>query len=284
MTATSDMAELVCQLKAGGQNFAVATVIRTVSVTAAKPGAKAVIDGEGLVIDGWIGGGCARHAVIKAARRAIAEGKPCIVSIQPEELLAERGLASGDEYEGRLMASNHCPSKGTMDIFVEPVLANPELLILGSSPVASMIVQIAAGFGFSVSVMREAVGLIDESTVQAVYEDYSDVVPEHPHRYVLIATQGSGDVVALSEALRWQFRYVGFVGSRKKMAYLEEKLFEQGCDRAALQRVKAPAGLDIGAVSPLEIALSVLAEIVQIRRTTVNQEQDCATGSVSERA
>lgn len=267
MTPISDMAELLARLKDGGESFAVATVIRTVSVTAAKPGAKAVIDADGQVLEGWIGGGCARHAVIKAARKAIADGQPRLVSLQPKELLAEQGLASGDEYEGRVMASNMCPSKGTMDIFIEPVLANPELLVLGGSPVASMIVQLAAGFGFSVTVMRDSFEAQSDSSIKTVYDDYSDVKPDHAHRYVVIATQGSGDVDALRAAVGWQFRHIGFVGSRRKMAFLRDKLLAEGLDDTALQRIKAPAGLDIGAVTPLEIGLSILAEVVQIRRT-----------------
>lgn len=268
MTPTKDMEELIFRLKAGGSNFAVATVIRTVSVTAAKPGAKAVIDADGQVVEGWIGGGCARHAVIKTARKCIADGQPRFVSIQPEELLSEQGLASGDEREGTVMASNMCPSKGTMDVFVEPVLANPELLVLGASPVAMMVVQLAAGFGFSVSVMQSAITANSgDLPVQTVYKGYDDVVAEHAHRYVLVATQGSGDVDALSAALGWQFRHIGFVGSRRKMAFLQEKLLARELDAAAVQRIKAPAGLDIGAVTPLEIALSILAEIVQVRRT-----------------
>ncbi len=267
MIPITDMAELVCRLKAGGQSFAVATVIRTVSVTAAKPGAKAVIDASGQIVEGWIGGGCARGAVIKAARKAIEDGQPRLVSIQPQELLAEQGLASGDERDGRVMASNMCPSQGTMDVFVEPVLANPELLVLGGSPVAAMVVQLAAGFGFSVSVIRDALALENDQNVQRTYDTFSDVPPEHSHRYVVVATQGSGDVDALSAALAWQVKHIAFVGSRRKMGFLRDKLLAKGLDASALQRVKAPAGLDIGAVTPLEIALSILAEIVKLRRT-----------------
>ena len=267
MTPTTDMAELVCRLKAGGENFAVATVIRTVSVTAAKPGAKAVIDANGQIVEGWIGGGCARGAVIKAARKAIEDGQPRFVSIQPQELLAEQGLASGDERDGRVMASNMCPSQGTMDVFVEPVLANPELLVLGGSPVAEMVVQLAAGFGFSVSVIRDSQALDSGQNVQRIYDSLSEVPSEHIHRYVVVATQGSGDLDALTAALAWQVRHIAFVGSRRKMAFLHDKLLAKGLEAIALQRVKAPAGLDIGAVTPLEIALSILAEIVQVRRT-----------------
>jgi len=267
MTPISDMTELLSRLKAGGESFAVATVIRTVSVTAAKPGAKAVIGADGQVLEGWIGGGCARHAVIKAAKKAIDDGQPRLVSLQPKELLAEQGLASGDEHEGRVMASNMCPSKGTMDIFVEPVLANPELLVLGSSPVAAMVVQLAEGFGFSVATMRDSLATQSGSSPQTLYDNHADVTPEHAHRYVVIATQGNGDVDALRAALGWQFRRIGFVGSRRKMSFLRDKLLAEGFDGASLQRIKAPAGLDIGAVTPLEIALSILAEVVQVRRT-----------------
>ena len=113
-----------------------ATVVRTVSVTAAKAGAKAIIRPDGTIAAGWIGGGCARGAVLKAAREALADGEPRMVSVQPEDLLAELGVKPGESRDGVRFASNMCPSQGTMDIFVEPVLPHPSLVILGASPVA----------------------------------------------------------------------------------------------------------------------------------------------------
>jgi len=136
MTAPIEMLDLVAQMKAAEESFVLATVVRTVSVTAAKAGAKAIIRPDGSIVAGWIGGGCARGAVLKAAREALADGTPRMVSVQPENLLAELGVRPGENRDGVRFASNMCPSKGTMDIFVEPVLPHPSLVILGASPVA----------------------------------------------------------------------------------------------------------------------------------------------------
>ena len=123
MAAHVEVMDLVAQIKAAEQAFVLATVVRTVSVTAAKAGAKAIIRPDGTIVAGWIGGGCARGAVLKAAREALADGEPRMVSVQPEDLLAELGVKPGENRDGVRFAANMCPSKGTMDIFVEPVLA-----------------------------------------------------------------------------------------------------------------------------------------------------------------
>ena len=134
MTKHVEVMDLVAQLKAAEEAFVLATVVRTVSVTAAKAGAKAIIRPDGTIVAGWIGGGCARGAVLKAARDALADGEPRMVSVQPENLLAELGVKPGENRDGVRFATNMCPSKGTMDVFVEPVLPHPSLVILGGKP------------------------------------------------------------------------------------------------------------------------------------------------------
>ncbi|OED42795.1 hypothetical protein AB833_05540 [Chromatiales bacterium (ex Bugula neritina AB1)] len=263
---SADMTDLVHLLKSGGDEFAVATVVRTISVTAAKPGAKAIINASGEILEGWIGGGCARHAVITAAKKSIADGEPRFVSIQPEEILKERGLHAGEERDGVTIASNLCPSKGSMEIFVEPVLSSPDLLVLGASPVAAMLVRLGGSFGFNVSVIDTNLPDYPAELVKNHYTQASEIPKDHPHRYTVVATQGSGDVDALLAVLALQSRYIGFVGSRRKLLFLKEKLKTQGLSDNSLQHIKGPAGLDIGGVTPQEIALSILAEIIQLRR------------------
>ena len=149
MTAHVEVMDLVAQMKAAEQAFVLATVVRTVSVTAAKAGAKAIIRPDGTIVAGWIGGGCARGAVLKAAREALADGEPRMVSVQPENLLAELGVKPGENRDGVRFASNMCPSKGTMDVFVEPVLPHPSLLVLGASPVAMSLAAQARQLGLT---------------------------------------------------------------------------------------------------------------------------------------
>lgn len=263
-TQATDISAIVQDLKAAGNQFAVATVVRTVSVTAAKPGAKAIIDASGQVVDGWIGGGCARGAVIRAAKKSIEDGEPRLVSLRPEELLKEEGLNAGEELNGVLSANNMCPSRGSMDIFVEPVLSDPQLLIIGASPVARMLATLARSFTFDLLCASEDTTAWSASGIEPVAVDQVPV--QHRHRYIVVATQGSGDTAALEKALALEARQVSFVGSPKKMAHLKNKLRENGLPDAPINAIKGPAGLDIGAVTPQEIALSILAEIVSQRR------------------
>ena len=142
--------------QAKGQTFALATVVRTISVTAAKAGAKALIGSDGSIEEGWIGGGCARAAVLKAAREAIADGKARLISVQPPDALQDQGIAAGEERAGIRFAKNMCPSEGTMDIFVEPVLPLPQLLVCGSSPVAVAVADLGRRIGFALTVCAPA--------------------------------------------------------------------------------------------------------------------------------
>ncbi len=151
MTIQSDTMAMIQVMQQQEVPFAVATVVRTVSVTAAKAGAKALILEDGTVISGWIGGGCARGATLKAARDSIADGQPRLISIQPKDLLADLGISAGETKDGIRYANNMCPSQGTMDIFVEPILPRPELVVMGASPVALALTDNAGPFGFDVT-------------------------------------------------------------------------------------------------------------------------------------
>lgn len=268
MTPATDILDVVSNLKATGEAFALATVVRTVSATAAKAGAKAVIRPDGTISEGWIGGGCARSAVLKAAREAIADGKPRLVSIRPEDLLQEQGVSPGEEAEGVRFARNMCPSQGTMDIFVEPMLPKPELIVCGASPVAIALAGLAKQFGYRVVACAPKTTSGTFGDVDRHYDDFDFDASDTHERFIVVATQGAGDIAALRAALLAKARRIAFVGSRKKMAKLREKLSAEGLSADALDRVKAPAGLDIGAITPQEIALSILAEITQLRRQT----------------
>jgi xanthine dehydrogenase accessory factor len=230
-----DILDRVAELKAAGQPFALATVVRTVAVTAAKAGAKAVIRPDGTISEGWIGGGCARGAVLRAAKDALADGQPRL---------------------------SMCPSRGTMDIFIEPVMPRPEVIILGTSPVGLAVADLAPRFGFDVTGC--AIGPdLDAFPIHAKRID-GFALPGSARGYVLVATQGRGDEAALRAALAVPFVWTAFVGSRAKMAALRDRLAD--ADPARLAAVEAPAGLDIGAITPDEIALSILARMVAHRR------------------
>jgi xanthine dehydrogenase accessory factor len=266
MTAHIEVLDLVAQMKAAEESFVLATVVRTVSVTAAKAGAKAIIRPDGTIVAGWIGGGCARGAVLKAAREALADGRPRMVSVQPENLLAELGVKPGETKEGVRFASNMCPSKGTMDIFVEPVLPHPALIILGASPVALSLAAQARTLGYHVTLAAPATDLAGAPDADRLIDGFGLGDLSAARRFVVVSTQGRGDEAALRVAVAMEAAYHAFVGSRSKMASLRAKLLAEGIEAASLDSVKAPAGLDLGAITPEEIAMSILAEITLERR------------------
>ncbi|MBG6210549.1 xanthine dehydrogenase accessory factor [Labrenzia sp. EL_126] len=268
---TSDLQPLMNRLQNASEPFALATVVRTISVTAAKAGAKAVIAADGSIAGGWIGGGCARAAVIKAARAALEDGEARLVSIQPEDLLAELGVESGEEREGVQFAKNMCPSKGTMDIFVEPVLPRPILVICGASPVALALSKQAPTIGFDVTICAPAEDHAAFPGAGRLIDGFGLDAIGNADTYILVSTQGRGDLAALEGALNVPARHIGFVGSRRKISTLKEKLREKGLSEQDLERIEGPAGLDLGAITPEEIALSILAELLVIRRTGQRQ-------------
>ena len=266
MTAHVEVMDLVAQLKAAEEAFVLATVVRTVSVTAAKAGAKAIIRPDGTIVAGWIGGGCARGAVLKAARDALADGEPRMVSVQPENLLAELGVKPGENRDGVRFAKNMCPSKGTMDIFVEPVLPHPSLVILGASPVAMALAAQARQLGYHVTVAAPAADLT------------ADARRRHADRRLCARQAQRGEALhrGLDARQGRRGRAAGGGRDRGRLPRLRRqppqdggaarKTVAEGIDAAALDRVKAPAGLDLGAITPEEIAMSILAEITIERR------------------
>ena len=246
---SDELAETAQEMRAKDEPFAFATIVRTAGATAAKPGAKALLSSDGTILSGWLGGGCTRGAVKRAALEALQDGAPKLISVAPEDLLAEKGVTAGDEVDGTHFARNGCPSRGTVDIFIEPCLPAPQLVVLGASPVAQALSALAPQFHWNVSAASSA-----------------NTTGTHQQRVTVIATQGQGDLDALKAALSSGSAYIGFVGSARKFSVLAEKLEAAGIERETIDAIKAPAGLDLGAVTPEEIALSILAELVQVRR------------------
>ena len=266
MASHPDILDIVSQTRARGEPFALATVVRTVSVTAAKAGAKAVILADGQITGGWIGGGCARGAVLKAAREALADGQSRLVSIQPGDLLHEHHVQAGETRDGIVYAKNMCPSQGTMDIFVEPVLPRPHLILCGASPVAVALAEMARRMGFFVTVCAGQGDHAAFGEVDRLVDGFIPPAEAAGQVFVVVATQGRGDNAALTAMVGSQALYFGFVGSRKKAAALKAGLASDGVPAAQLETIRAPAGLDIGAISPDEIALSIIAEMLQVLR------------------
>ena len=252
---SDELAEAAQSLRARQEPFAFATIVRTAGATAAKPGAKALLSADGTILQGWLGGGCTRSAVKRAALQALKDGTPQLVSVLPEDMLAEKGVAAGDQVEGTTFARNGCPSRGTVDIFIEPCLPTAQLVVLGASPVAQALSALAPQFHWSVAANPSE-------------------LKSHRQQFIVVATQGQGDLDALKSAMACDPSYIAFVGSRRKYKALAKKLAEVGTETSQIDNVHAPAGLDIGAVTPEEIALSILAQLVQERRNSVKRHND----------
>jgi xanthine dehydrogenase accessory factor len=264
MTHASKTLDLIERLRADGKDFCVATVVRTANLTSAKAGAKAVITKDGE-IHGFVGGGCVTGAVRKAALEAIDAGRPQMVRVRPKEEVP--GEIDKDTDGAPLYASS-CPSGGTVEIFLEPMKNARKIVICGSSPVAQALVTIAKAVGFIV-VHAGAANEAERIDGANEYLDGLDLGDAGlgPGDCIVIATQGKRDRDALRGALASPAAYVSMIGSRRKIAALRTALAEDGTLPAArLAELRGPAGFDIGAVGPEEIALSISAEIVAFLR------------------
>ena len=250
--------DCMAQMTGDNQPFALATVVRTLDATSAKAGAKAVIRADGSV-EGWIGGGCVRGAVLKAAARALADGRPRLIRVGPDGEI--------DDADNIDIFTSHCPSGGTAEIFVEPMLPRPALLVMGASPTARAIADVgmAAGFAVTVAAPEAELEAFAEGCIRIEGYDVSEA-PRAGESFVVVATQGRGDRRALEGAIATGSAYVAFVGSRRKSAKLRADLIAAGGDPERVEAVRGPAGLDIGAATPGEIALAVLADVVRERR------------------
>jgi len=256
MVDCDSLLDRASHLKAAGKAFAIVTVVRSEAPTSAKPGAKAIVHADGT-IEGWIGGGCAQPAVLKSVRQALQEGKPRLIRISPER--------TDDPEAGVIEFGMACHSGGTLDIFIDPVTARPVLLIIGASPAGQTLSVLARQVGFEVHAAATDVARDLFAQADRVFDRLEGLTVVAP-AFVVVATQGKGDEAGLEAALATGAEYVAFIASHRKAAKLKEYLKERGHDRERVDAIIAPAGVMTGAVTPEEIALSVLTGVVQARR------------------
>jgi len=261
-------AELVAQ----GECFVTATVVRCQAPTSGKPGDKAIIHADGKIW-GWIGGGCAQPVVVKEALKALVDGRPKLVRISP---------SASDPEEGIVDYTMTCHSGGALDIYLEPVLPKPRILILGRSPVARILAQLGSTIGYAVAIVSS--DTVDEAMAGAEIisaRDFSlEGVTIPQQTFVVVATQGEGDEEALEQATRTSASYIAFVASKTKAAKVFEYLKTRGVKPEKLSQVRAPAGLNIGASSPEEIAVSILAEVIEVRAKAAKAMAQPKSGSM----
>lgn len=246
-------------LRNKAEPFATATVVRCESPTSAKPGARGLVTREGR-ITGWIGGGCAQPIVIEEALNSLKDGAPRLVRITPH--------ADSESVPGMKTYEMVCHSGGTMDIFIEPVLPAPQLVLLGRSPVARTLVKLASAMGYEVRVHSPLASDEDFPPEVNRTAELSLAGAPRPHQsFVVVCTQGEDDEGGVREALRFGAPYVALVASPKKWKAISAFLTGEGVTKEELARVRVPAGVEINAREPEEIAVSILAEIVSVRRS-----------------
>ena len=255
--SSQDIKETIEQLIACGKAYVIATVVRTEAPSSAKAGDRAVLDEDGILA-GWVGGGCAKPAVTRNAVAALHDGQTRLIRISRNLDGLESGII------GYPMT---CQSGGTLDIFIEPVMPKPLMIVIGQTAIAQALCALAAGAGFDVVVAAPGGKRERFAAASGWIEDLDDVAKiERTPAAIVVATQGSGDARGLDAALSLSAGYIGLIASPKKSARLKETLKKRGFDANAVDSIDAPAGLDIGAVTPEEVAVSVLAELVQRRR------------------
>ena len=243
---------MLSDLAAEGKPFAVATVVRVEGSSSARPGAKAIIDDRGNLVMGWVGGGCAEGTVRHEALDCIARGRPRLITLDMTDEILGVGMPCG----------------GIMDVYIDPVLPKPELLIVGHGRIAETLAALAQLMNFSVTVDDPGADrksfpyadrlLTGDLDLSAAYID--------PRTFVVIATQHKCDHIWLQKAIEAEAAYIALISSRHRASLVLDYVVANGVAPEKLNRVWAPAGLDLGAATPEEIALSIVSQMVALRR------------------
>jgi xanthine dehydrogenase accessory factor len=231
------------ELEQRGQAFALATVVWRQGPSSSQQGARAIITADGE-LHGWIGGACAEPTVIREAQRVIADGAPRLL------LLGSPGQFGAAVPEGMTVVPISCQSEGALEVYVEPVVPAPHLVIVGRSPMAHTLADLAGALGWRTDLVPAG-----EFTAEAASE----------RSMVVVATQGHGDEEAVEQAVAARPAYLGLVGSHRRGAAVLGYLADRGLPADQLDRVRVPAGLDLGHITHQEIAVAILAELVQLR-------------------
>jgi xanthine dehydrogenase accessory factor len=256
-----DVLERARELSQRGEAFALATVVWRRGPSSGKEGYRAVITASGQVF-GFIGGACAEPVVVREARHILAEGVPRLVFLGTPDELESVAVREGISY-----VPMSCQSEGALEIYIEPVEPKPHLVVIGRSPMVEALVQMGQAIGWRTVLVDPDGGSADSHPMaqQVVSKLDLKAAGVDERSLVVVATQGHHDEEAVEQTLLAGPAYVGLVGSRPRAKSVLEFLEGKGLPKETLARVKVPAGLDLGKVSHREIAVGVLAELVQLR-------------------
>jgi xanthine dehydrogenase accessory factor len=254
-----DLYTKAADLAKQGQPFAIATVVRVEGSSSARRGSKAIIDSTGRVLAGWIGGGCAESAVRSESKLALETETPRLITVDMSDELLGVGMPCG----------------GIMDIFIEPVLPRPELLIVGHGRIAETLAVLGDLMDFAITVNDPAAeSAAFPKAHRIVTEDFDlTETPIGPKTFVVIATQHKQDHLWLKKALESKAAYIALIASHHRAKLVLDYLRTAGVPEDKIASVYAPAGVDLGAATPQEIALSVVSQMVAVRRGAGNLPQ-----------
>lgn len=247
--------------------YATAVVVGRAPPVSSHLGDRAIVHADGRM-EGFIGGSCSREIVRRQALEAIREGEPRLVRITPDD-------AGLDDPRDVVRVPMHCVSEGAVDVFIEPKLPKQTLLVVGLTPVAQALADIAPSLGFRVARFVDATELCDaDGTTIDALADFVDAMDDYDRlrSAAVVASQGHYDERALTAILRHEFGYVGLLASRNRGADILEALADAGVSSERLQAVQYPAGIALGARKPAEIAVSIFAQMIEVRADHSNAE------------
>lgn len=254
-----DLLALAHELSERGEPFVLATVVWRRAPSSGKEGSTALVDARGR-LHGWLGGACAEPTVARQAREVLEEGSPRLLFLGRPDELEERAR------EGVVVAPIACQSEGAMEVYLEPVLPKPHLVVIGRSPMVDLLASMAGVLGWRAVVVDEGGSAEEHPGVGDVVTTLDlEKAGATDRSYVVVATQGHYDEDAVERALQTGAAYVGLVASGRRAETVLGFLRERGVPEEALARVRSPAGLDLGHVSHEEIAVGILAELVRLR-------------------
>jgi xanthine dehydrogenase accessory factor len=254
-----DLFEEMRELTRRGQAFALATVVWRQPPSSSQPGARAIITADGE-LRGWIGGACAEPVVISEAQRVIAEGTARLL------LLGTPDQFGGAVPEGMTVIPISCQSEGALEIYIEPVVPAPHLVIVGGSPMTRTLASLAGLLGWRADLVDGPDFTTDSADERSM---------------IVVATQGHGDEDVLTRAVAARPAYLGLVGSRRRGATVLGYLADRGVPKEELDRVRVPAGLDLGKTTHQEIAVAIVAELVQLRASGALSVSSARSASAS---
>src|SRR4051794_10947986 len=273
----SELLQMAAELAQREEPFVLAVVVRRQPASSSQAGDMALITASGA-FHGWLGGSCTQPTVVREAQRALAEGQPRLVALAPNPETERR--------PGVTVFPMTCNSGGTVEIYLEPVLPTPRLVVFGVSPTARALAKLGKAMGYSVVAVDPAAEPDLFPGADQVVTDLSRAprlyAPAKGPRFAVVAPLGERDEAAIRDALALAPAYLGVVASRKRFAQVRESVLERGVTAAALDAIRSPAGVNIGASTPEEIALSILAEIVERRRESAAGEDEAKPAAEAE--